>query len=57
MEGEKISERGWKHLLRRRFRIYYRRAQECIELSVKSVLRAVGVEFPREHDVSDVFLG
>lgn len=33
-----------------------RRSQECIELSVKSVLRAVGIEFPREHDVSDVLL-
>jgi HEPN domain-containing protein len=33
-----------------------RRSQECIELSVKSVLRAVGIEFPREHDVSEVLL-
>lgn len=33
-----------------------RRAQECIELSVKSVLRAAGIEFPREHDVSEVLL-
>jgi hypothetical protein len=33
-----------------------RRSQECIELSVKSVLRAVGIEFPKEHDVSEVLL-
>ena len=31
-----------------------RRAQECVELSVKAVLRALGVEYPKEHDVSDV---
>lgn len=31
-----------------------RRAQECIELAAKAVLRALGIEFPREHDVSDV---
>lgn len=31
-----------------------RRAQECIELSVKAVLRCLSIEFPREHDVSDV---
>lgn len=31
-----------------------RRAQECVELSVKAVLRALGIEYPKEHDVSDV---
>jgi len=34
-----------------------RRSQECIELVVKGILRAAAIEFPREHDVSDVFLG
>ncbi len=34
-----------------------RRAQECIELSAKSVLRAVGIEFPKQHDVSDILEG
>jgi HEPN domain-containing protein len=33
-----------------------RRSQECIELSVKGILRGFGIEFPREHDVSDVLL-
>ena len=32
-----------------------RRSQECIELAMKGVLRAASIEFPREHDVSDVF--
>lgn len=33
-----------------------RRSQECIELSIKGVLRRVGIEFPKVHDVSDVLL-
>jgi HEPN domain-containing protein len=33
-----------------------RRSQECIEMSIKGVLRAVSIEFPREHDVSDVLI-
>lgn len=33
-----------------------RRAQEVIELSIKGLLRLVGVEFPREHDVSEVLV-
>jgi len=28
-----------------------RRAQECVELSLKAALRAISVEYPREHDV------
>jgi HEPN domain-containing protein len=31
-----------------------RRSQECIELSVKGILRAATIEFPKEHDVSEV---
>ncbi|VVB87442.1 HEPN domain protein [uncultured archaeon] len=33
--------------------ITIRRAQECVELSLKAVLRGIAVEYPREHDVSD----
>ncbi len=32
--------------------ITIRRAQECVELSLKSVLRSIAIEYPREHDVS-----
>jgi len=32
-----------------------RLSQECAELSLKAVLRAVGIEYPRVHEVSDVF--
>jgi len=31
-----------------------RLSQECVELSLKAVLRAVGIEYPRVHEVSDV---
>ncbi|MCS7138949.1 MAG: HEPN domain-containing protein [Crenarchaeota archaeon] len=31
-----------------------RRAQESVELSLKAVLRLLAVEYPREHDVSNV---
>lgn len=34
-----------------------RRAQEVIELAIKGLLRLVGIEFPREHDVSEVLIG
>lgn len=30
-----------------------RRAQEALELALKAVLRALAVEYPREHDVGD----
>jgi HEPN domain-containing protein len=29
-----------------------RRAQECVEMSLKAILRSMGVEYPKEHDVS-----
>ncbi len=32
--------------------ITIRRAQECVELSLKSVLRFIAIEYPRDHDVS-----
>ncbi len=33
--------------------ITIRRAQECVESSLKAVLRSIAVEYPGEHDVSD----
>lgn len=33
-----------------------RYSQECVELSLKACLRAVGVDYPKVHDVSDVLL-
>lgn len=31
-----------------------RHSQEAVEMSLKAVLRAVGIEYPREHEVSTV---
>ncbi len=33
-----------------------RLSQECVELSLKAVLKAVGIEYPKIHDVSDVLI-
>lgn len=33
-----------------------RQAQECVELSLKGILRLYGVEYPREHNVKEVLL-
>jgi HEPN domain-containing protein len=33
-----------------------RSSQECVELSLKAALRAVGIEYPKKHDVSRVLL-
>jgi len=33
-----------------------RLSQECVELSLKAVLKAVGIEYPKVHDVSDVLV-
>jgi len=33
-----------------------RSSQECVELSLKAALRAVGVEYPKKHDVSRVLV-
>ena len=39
-----------------RFNTALRRSQDCVEFSVKALLRLVGIEYPREHEVSDVLL-
>jgi HEPN domain-containing protein len=33
-----------------------RRAQECVELSLKALLRFSGIEYPKDHDVGEVLL-
>ena len=33
-----------------------RLSQECVELSLKAILKAVGIEYPKVHDVSDVMV-
>jgi HEPN domain-containing protein len=33
-----------------------RLSQECVELSLKAVLKAVGIEYPKIHDISDILV-
>jgi HEPN domain-containing protein len=33
-----------------------RLGQECVELSLKAVLKAVGIEYPKIHNVSDILV-
>ena len=33
-----------------------RRAQECVEFALKAVLRLIGIEYPREHEISTVLM-
>lgn len=33
-----------------------RLSQECVELSVKAALRSVAIEYPKQHEVSDLLI-
>jgi len=33
-----------------------RRSQECVEMSLKGILRLLGIEYPSKHDVSEALL-
>ncbi|RLF16768.1 MAG: DNA-binding protein [Thermoprotei archaeon] len=48
-ECKRALERGYYHRA-------VRRAQECVELCLKAILRLFGVEYPRSHDVSSSLL-
>jgi len=45
-------EEARQNLKAERYHRVIRRSQECVELSLKAILRLLGVEHPREHDVS-----
>lgn len=36
--------------------VVVRRSQEIVELSLKAVLKMMAIEYPKEHDVGDVFV-
>ena len=40
---------------RRHWNLVVRRAQEVVELCLKGLLKALGTEYPRLHDVGDAF--
>jgi HEPN domain-containing protein len=39
-----------------RYNTAVRRSQDTVEFSVKAALRLVGIEYPKEHEVSEVLL-
>lgn len=43
-------------LLENNYPYAVRLSQECVELSLKAVLKAVGVDYPKIHDVSDILV-
>jgi HEPN domain-containing protein len=40
---------------RKSWNIVVRRSQEVVELSLKALLKMMGIEYPKEHDVGEVF--
>jgi HEPN domain-containing protein len=40
---------------RESWNVVVRRAQEIVELSLKGALKMMGIEYPKEHDVGEVF--
>lgn len=36
------------------YHVAFRRAQSAVEFSLKAILRAYGIEYPKEHEVSDI---
>lgn len=43
-------------LLERNYPYAVRLSQEYVELSLKAVLKAVGIEYPKIHDISDILV-
>lgn len=54
-EAHLLQEELSRACERRHWNLAVRRAQEVVELSLKGLLRALGTEYPRLHDVGDAF--
>jgi len=54
-EAELIMEEVRSALERQAWNLVVRRAQEVVELSLKSLLKLMGIEYPKIHDVGDTF--
>ena len=53
--GARLKDAG-DALLEGNYPYAVRLSQECVELSLKAVLKAVGMEYPKIHDVSDILV-
>lgn len=56
-EAEEYYEEMLRAYERRSWNVVVRRAQEVVELSLKGLIKMMGIEYPREHDVGGVFEG
>lgn len=54
-EAEEFYEEMLRAYERGSWNVVMRRAQEVVELSLKGLLKMMGIEYPKEHDVGDVF--
>jgi len=54
-EAEEYYEEMLRAYERGSWNVVVRRAQEVVELSLKGLLKIMGIEYPKEHDVGDVF--
>lgn len=52
--GDCLEEAQRAHS-RSSYNLAVRRSQETVELALKGILRLVGIEYPKVHDVGDVF--
>ena len=55
-EAELIMEEARRALDSQAWNLVVRRAQEVVELSLKGLLKLMGVEYPKTHDVGDIFV-
>ncbi len=56
-EAEEYYEEMLRAYERGSWNVVVRRAQEVVELSLKGLIKMMGIEYPREHDVGGVFEG
>ncbi len=55
-QAERIFERDVGSALKDRdYNLVIRRAQEAVELALKGALKILGIEYPKVHDVGDIF--
>jgi len=54
-EAEECLEEAKRAYAKASYNLAVRRAQETVELALKGILRLIGIEYPKVHDVGDVF--
>lgn len=54
-EAELYREEMFRAYGREFWNVVIRHAQEVVELSLKGLLKTMGIEYPKSHDVSNVF--